>query len=104
MQHRAQVHVDQQVDVLRVGLEELLWPVDARVVDQDVELDLVGEPAEPSSSVTSMTCGMQPVRVGQSLQRFAERATAWTSRPSRQNRSTTAAPIPDEAPVTRAVL
>ena len=40
MQHGPEVHVDEEVDVLGVGLQELLRPVDARVVDEDVELDL----------------------------------------------------------------
>ena len=46
MQHGPNVHVDQEVDVAVLGLQELLRPVDARVVDEDVELDLAGEPDE----------------------------------------------------------
>ena len=40
VQHRAQIHVDQQIDVPGLRLQEGFRPIDAGVVDQDVELDL----------------------------------------------------------------
>jgi hypothetical protein len=46
MEHRPRVHVDEQVDVLGIGFKEFLRTVDARVVDQDVELDRLCEAGE----------------------------------------------------------
>ncbi len=43
MQHGADIDVDEQVDVLRQGLEQLARLVDARVVHEDIEVD---RPAE----------------------------------------------------------
>ena len=104
MEHGAQVHVDKQVDVLGVGLKELLGPVDARVVDQDVELDFAPRGGERGAVGHVHDMRDAAGALGKAFQRLSLRAIAWTSRPSRRNRSTTAAPIPEEAPVTRAVL
>ena len=106
VQHGAQVHVDQEVDVAVLGLQEGLRPVDARVVDQDVELDLAaraGRAPAVSRHVQRVRDAAGPLgQLGRALRRCGRRRGPRS--PSRQNRSTTAAPMPDEAPVTRAVL
>ena len=106
VEHGAQVDVDQQVDVLGVGVQELPGPVDARVVHQDVEVDLARSAPRAPAQVGHVhgvgdAAGARRRAV---LSASPLRASAWTSRPSRRRRSTTAAPMPEEAPVTRAVL
>ena len=72
VQDGPKVHVDKEIDVLVLGLEELLRPVDARVVDQDIERRLRrARWASAGRSVTSMTCAMQPVRSASACERLA---------------------------------
>ena len=39
MQDRAEIDVDEKIDVALVGFQEFLRPVDAGIVDENVELD-----------------------------------------------------------------
>src|SRR5690606_24820777 len=57
--------------------------------------------ATAPSSVTSSGKASAPVSAASASSRSARRAAATTSNPSVRSRRTVAAPIPDEAPVTR---
>ena len=104
VEDRAQVDVDEEVDVGGVALQQPLRLVDAGIVDEDVELDLPRELGQGR--------GVAHVeRVGDAAGALGERRRArrrsgrgrGPRAPRGARRSTTAAPMPEEAPVTRAV-
>jgi hypothetical protein len=47
VQRRAQVDVEDQVDVLGIGLEKRLGSIDAGIIDENVEIRLIGKPRHP---------------------------------------------------------
>ncbi len=87
-----------------VGLGDRLEPERAAgAVDDDVEpVDLAASSATESGSATSRREARPPTSPASSSQRSSRRAAAIVSNPAAASARTVAAPIPLEAPVTRA--
>jgi hypothetical protein len=104
MQHGTEIDVDEKVDVPLLRLEKLLRPSTPALLTRMSNSTSPVSFASAARSVTSMVWGIQPVRSASAWSASALRATACTWRFSRRSRSTTAAPMPEDAPVTSAVL